>query len=163
MRPGLPAFVLVKVLSPGFFARGDTSTPVRVGVFVLALNFGLNLALMHPLKHVGPPVATSLAAWLNVGLLGVMLIRRDYMRPDRLLGSRVGRMVVATVLMSAALLGARRVLVPVGGHHVAVVALGVLVAVGLGVYVAGAQILGVLDMAGFLQRFVLRVRRTARA
>ncbi len=51
---GLPAFVLVKVLAPGFFARGDTSTPVRVGMFVLLLNFCLNLALMGPLKHVGP-------------------------------------------------------------------------------------------------------------
>ena len=160
---GLPAFVLVKVLSPGFFARGDMSTPVRLGMFVLAVNFCLNLALMQPLQHVGPPVATSAAAWLNVGLLGAMLIRRDYMRPDRVLGSRVGRMVVATGLMSAALLGARHVLVPVGGHHVAVVSLCVLVAVGLGVYGASAQALGVLDTARFLQRFLLRFRRTARA
>jgi putative peptidoglycan lipid II flippase len=152
---GLPAFVLVKVLTPGFFARGDTSTPVRLGMAVLALNFGLNLALMHPLKHVGPPVATSVAAWLNVALLSVMLIRRDYMRPDRILASRVGRMVVATAVMAVALLGTRMALVPVGGRHVPVVSLGVLVGVGLGVYGVLAQVLGIMDVrekASFLKK-----------
>jgi putative peptidoglycan lipid II flippase len=156
---GLPAFVLVKVLSPGFFARGDTSTPVRVGVFVLALNFGLNLALMHPLKHIGPPAATSIAAWLNVTLLGVMLVRRDYMRPDRLLASRVGRMVGATALMAVALLGTRMALVPVPGRHVSVVVLSVLVAVGLVTYGVVAQMLGVFDAAGFVRKAVAKVMR----
>jgi putative peptidoglycan lipid II flippase len=156
---GLPAFVLVKVLSPGFFARGDTSTPVRLGMFVLALNFALNLALMHPLQHVGPPVATSVAAWLNVGLLGFMLIRRDYMRPDRLLGSRVARMVVATALMSAALLGTRWMLVPVGGHHVPVLYLAVLIGVGLVAYGAFAQLLRVFDARGLVTRAWRRLSR----
>ncbi len=145
---GLPAFVLVKVLTPGFFARGDTSTPVRLGMAVLALNFGLNLALMHPLKHVGPPVATSVAAWLNVALLSAMLIRRDFMRPDRILASRVARMVVATAVMSVVLLGTRVALVPVGGRHVSVVSFAVMVVVGLGVYGGMAQQLGIADVKG---------------
>ncbi len=154
---GLPAFVLVKVLSPGFFARGDTSTPVRVGVFVLAVNFCLNLALMHPLRHVGPPVATSAAAWLNVALLSLMLIRREYMRPDRALGSRVGRMVAATALMSAALLAVRHALVPVGGHHVAIVSLVLLVGSGLLAYGAAAQVMGIFDAPGTARRVWKRV------
>jgi putative peptidoglycan lipid II flippase len=160
---GLPAFVLVKVLTPGFFARGDTATPVRLGIFVLALNFCLNLALMGPLKHVGPPVATSIAAWLNVGLLSFMLVRRDYMRPDRVLASRVGRMIGATVVMAVALLGTRMALVPVGGRHVSVVALGVLIAVGLAAYGVLAQVLGVFDAAGAMRKVVGRFRRTAHA
>ena len=158
---GLPAFVLVKVLSPGFFARGDTSTPVRVGMFVLALNFGLNLALMHPLKHVGPPVATSVAAWLNVALLATMLVRRDFMRPDRVLGSRLSRMVAATAVMSVALLGTRMALIPVGGQHVPVIVLCVLVAVGLATYGVVAQLLGVFDATGLLRRGMSRMRRVA--
>ena len=64
---GLPAFVLVKVLAPGFFARGDTATPVKVGVVAVALNLALNLAFMLPLQHMGPALATSLAAICNVG------------------------------------------------------------------------------------------------
>jgi putative peptidoglycan lipid II flippase len=160
---GLPAFVLVKVLTPGFFARGDTATPVRVGIFVLALNFGLNLALMHPLKHVGPPVATSIAAWLNVGLLGVMLVRRDYMRPDRMLASRIGRMIAATLVMAVALVSVRMVLVPAAGQHVRVAVLAILIAVGLGVYGVLAQGLGVFDVGGVLNKVLVRVKRISRA
>jgi putative peptidoglycan lipid II flippase len=159
---GLPAFVLVKVLSPGFFARGDMATPVRVGIFVLALNFGLNLALMHPLKHVGPPVATSIAAWLNVALLGFMLVRRDYMRPDRILASRIGRMVAATLVMAVALVGVRMVLVPAAGQHVRVVVLAILIAVGLAVYGGLAQGLGVFDVSGILNKVLARVKRALR-
>ena len=73
---GLPAFVVVKVLAPGFFARGDTSTPVKIGVCAVALNLALNLAFMVPLRHVGPALATSLAAIFNVGWLAIALHRR---------------------------------------------------------------------------------------
>ena len=149
---GLPAFVLVKVLSPGFFARGDTSTPVRLGMFVLALNFCLNLALMGPLKHVGPALATAIAAWLNVTLLAVFLRRRDYWRPDALVIARSARMLAATLLMAAALLAERHVLVPVGGRHVSPVSLCVLVATGLAAYGGLAQVFGVLDSVGMVRR-----------
>jgi putative peptidoglycan lipid II flippase len=159
----LPAFVLVKVLTPGFFARGDTATPVRVGMIVLALNFCLNLALMRPLLHVGPPVATSIAAWLNVGLLSLMLIRRDYMRPDWVLGSRVARMAGGTAIMAVTLLGTRMALIPVSGRHVSVIVLGVLVAVGLGAYGVLAQVLGVFDTAGAVRKVARRFRRAAPA
>ncbi len=156
---GLPAFVLVKVFSPGFFARGDTSTPVRLGVFVLALNFCLNLALMHPLKHVGPALATTIAAWLNVALLGIFLRRRDYWRPDRTVVSRVARMVAATAVMSAALLGARHVLAPLPGHHVPVVSLCLLIAVGLVTYGALAQSFGVFDARIYMRKGLRRFQR----
>ncbi len=80
---GLPFFVLVKVLAPAFFARGDTSTPVRIGMLTLVLNFALNLALFIPLQHVGPALATSLAAIFNVAGLAVMLQRRGFLRSRR--------------------------------------------------------------------------------
>ncbi len=156
---GLPAFVLVKILAPGFFAQGDTSTPVRVGMVVLLLNFCLNLALMGPLQHVGPPTATSIAAWLNVALLGFMLRRRDYFRPDRLLASRVARMLAATLLMAAAVLATRKILVPLAGHHVSLLALGALIAVGLLSYGALAQLLRVFDTVGLFRRGVTRLQR----
>jgi putative peptidoglycan lipid II flippase len=155
---GLPAFVLVKVLAPGFFARGDTSTPVKLGLVVLALNFCLNLALMRPLQHVGPALATTIAAWLNVALLGTFLRRADYWRPDAVLASRIGRMLAATGLMAGALLAARHVLVPVGGRHVPVVALGLLVAVGLGAYGGLAQGFGVFDASGMVRKVMRRVK-----
>ena len=79
---GLPAFVLVKVLAPGFFARGDTATPVKIGVAAVALNLAMNVAFMVPLQHVGPALATSLAAIFNVGWLGAVLARQGHLRLD---------------------------------------------------------------------------------
>jgi len=73
---GLVAFMLIKVLAPGYFARQDTKTPVKVGIIAMAVNMGLNLALIIPLAHVGLALATSLSAFLNAGLLFLGL-RRD--------------------------------------------------------------------------------------
>ncbi len=72
---GLIAFMLIKVLAPGYFARQDMKTPVRIGVIALVTNMVLNLAFALPLHHyfgighVGLALATSLAAMLNAGLL----------------------------------------------------------------------------------------------
>ncbi len=66
---GLLAFMLIKVLAPGFFARQDTRTPVKIGVIAMVANMVLNLALILPLAHAGLALATSLSAWLNAFLL----------------------------------------------------------------------------------------------
>lgn len=100
---GLPAFVLVKVLAPAFFARGDTSMPVKIGVASVVLNLALNLAFMLPLAHIGPALATSLAAICNVTGLGIVLIRRGHFVPDRPLRRRCIGMIGASVVMAVAL------------------------------------------------------------
>ena len=107
---GLPAFVLVKVLAPGFFARGDTATPVKIGVAAVALNLAMNVAFMVPLQHVGPALATSLAAIFNVGWLGAVLARQGHLRPDARLWGRSLRMVAAAAAMGVALWLAQSVL-----------------------------------------------------
>lgn len=66
---GLVAFMLIKVLAPGFFARQDTRTPVKIGVIAMVANMGMNLALIMPLAHAGLALATALSAWLNAFLL----------------------------------------------------------------------------------------------
>lgn len=78
---GLVAFMLIKVLAPGFFARQDTRTPVRVGVVAMVANMGFNLALIVPLHHVGLALATTLSAMLNAGLLFYLLYRQGIYRP----------------------------------------------------------------------------------
>jgi putative peptidoglycan lipid II flippase len=72
---GLLAFMLIKVLAPGYFARQDTKTPVKIGVFAMVANMVFNLALVFPLAHAGLALATSLSAWLNAGLLWRGLIK----------------------------------------------------------------------------------------
>ena len=66
---GLIAFMLIKVLAPGYYARQDTKTPVRIGLQAMAVNMLLNLILVYPLQHVGLALATSLAAFYNAFML----------------------------------------------------------------------------------------------
>ncbi len=66
---GLMAFMLIKVLAPGYFSRQDTKTPVKIGIYAMVVNMALNLLLIGPLDHVGLALATTLAAFLNAGLL----------------------------------------------------------------------------------------------
>ncbi len=73
---GLLAFMQIKVLAPGFFARKDTRTPVKIGIVAMVANMVFNLILVVPLAHAGLALATSLSAWLNAGLLW-WILRRD--------------------------------------------------------------------------------------
>lgn len=66
---GLLAFMLIKVLAPGYFARQDTKTPVKIGIKAMIANMVMNLLLIVPLAHAGLALATSLAAFLNAGWL----------------------------------------------------------------------------------------------
>jgi putative peptidoglycan lipid II flippase len=109
---GLPAYVLVKVLTPGFFARHDTKTPVKIALVSLAVNVGLNLALMRPLAHVGMALSTALAAWLNVGLLAWTLKRRGYFAIDHRLTDRLWRIFAACLVMAGVLWAGERLLAP---------------------------------------------------
>jgi putative peptidoglycan lipid II flippase len=78
---GLLAFMLIKVLAPGFYARQNMTTPVKIGIITMAANMVLNLLLVMPLMwfwnigHVGLALATSIAAYLNVILLWRGLLR----------------------------------------------------------------------------------------
>jgi putative peptidoglycan lipid II flippase len=107
---GLPAFVLVKVLAPAFFARGDTSMPVKIGMGCVALNLILNVALMVPLAHIGPALATSIAAICNVLGLAFVLLRRGQIKPDWQLRRRVMGMIGASLAMAVALYFTRTLL-----------------------------------------------------
>ncbi|MDX1576184.1 MAG: murein biosynthesis integral membrane protein MurJ, partial [Kiloniellales bacterium] len=100
---GLPAFVLVKVLQPGFFAREDTKTPFKITVLSVAANIALGLVLFWLLKHVGLALATSLAMWLNTALLALGLRRRGFFALDRRSRERLPRIALASVVMAVTL------------------------------------------------------------
>ncbi len=100
---GLPAYVLVKALTPGFFAREDTATPVKVAALALVTNLVLNLLLMGPFKHVGIAMATVISSWLNAGLLAVILHRRGHLEIDARLKRRLPRTALASAGMAALL------------------------------------------------------------
>ncbi|MEZ0495204.1 murein biosynthesis integral membrane protein MurJ [Sphingomonas sp. IW22] len=109
---GLPAYVLIKVLAPAFYARGDTKTPARFAMIAVAVNLVGNLILIPTIAHVGPPLATALAALVNVGLLAGTLMKRGHFAIDARLRRRLPRLALAAVAMGAALLGLAPLLDP---------------------------------------------------
>lgn len=100
---GLPAYVIVKVLNPGFFAREDTRTPVWTALASLIFNIALNLYVVSRYGIVGLAAATAASASLNCALLYVMLHKRGWFRFTTKLFSRVARQLIATGAMTAVL------------------------------------------------------------
>ena len=96
---GLPSYILVKVLTPGYYARSDTKTPVRYATISMVVNLVLNLAFIRPLGHMGPPLATAIASSVNVALLYRELVRRGHFIADARLTRRTWRLLVAALIM----------------------------------------------------------------
>jgi putative peptidoglycan lipid II flippase len=151
---GLPAYVLIKVLTPSFFARHDTRTPVKVAMIAMAINILLNLALMIPLKHVGMALATAIAAWVNLALLGWHLHRLGHFSLDDRLKSRAWRILLACLAMSAVLCGGQILLAPLWAHW-RLAALVALIGLGLASYAAAillTRAMTVSELKGMLRR-----------
>jgi putative peptidoglycan lipid II flippase len=159
---GLPAFVLVKVVIPGFFARGDTTMPLRIGVASVALNVALNVAFMRPLQHMGPPLAASLAAWANVAALAWVLHRRGQFVVDDALNSHTLRMIAASMAMAGVLVLLQGgVFAPLAGRGnlLRMVGLAVLVGGGMAAYGVAGQALGAFDLRTLIRQVRRRGRR----
>ena len=107
MSLGLPAYVLVKVLTPGFYARRDTATPVKIAAVVLVINVALNFALIPSFGIGGLAAAVAISSWLNCAFLYALLHRRGHFRVERWLASRIGRQLLAAAAMAAALIAIR--------------------------------------------------------
>jgi putative peptidoglycan lipid II flippase len=141
---GLPAFVLVRVLQTAFYAREDTRTPLIFALWSVAANVALSLLLFTVMRHVGIALATSLAAWLNTGLLALSLVRRGHHTPDRRLLHRLPRIAAAAALMGALIWGLDQGIGAWfdGPLALQVIALGVLVAAGFAAFFGLALLVG---------------------
>jgi len=107
---GLPAFILVKLLAPGFYSRQDTATPVKIGITAMFANMAFNAAILTPwlltetpAPHAGLALATALAGYVNAGLLYVTLRRNAIYTPKRGWGLGWTRTLLATAAMVAVL------------------------------------------------------------
>jgi putative peptidoglycan lipid II flippase len=147
---GLPAFVMNKVFSPGFFAREDTRTPMIFAITSVGVNVCGSLILSYFAGHVGIALATALAAWVNATLLALTLARRGHYAPDDKLRRRLPRIIVASLGMGAVLLSALWFVQPVfeGGHALSLRALTLVALVALGAlsYFALAHLLGAMRL-----------------
>ena len=158
---GLPSYILVKVLTPGYYARHDTKTPMRFAMISIAVNLALNLALILPLRHVGPPLATALASTVNVWMLYHTLKTRGHFEADSRLKRRVPRLALAAILMGVALFFVTPLLDPylTGSIFRRAAGLTALVSAGGAVYAVACFLTG-----GFvLDDLKLMMRRTRQA
>ncbi len=140
---GLPLFALVKVLTPGFYGRGDTVTPLKIGVAAVLLNLAMNLVFMKPLQAVGPALATSLASLFNAAMLAVILHKRGHFVLDSAARRRVPRILAAGAAMALAIWAAERLL-PAGKSGLLVFLL--LTIIGGVAYAGGGVAIGAFDL-----------------
>ena len=148
---GLGAFMLIKVLAPGFYAREDMRTPVRIGIIAMVANMILNLAFVLPLMwwlnlgHVGLALATSVSAWLNATLL-YRGLRREAVLPEN---PRLSKWVMQILAASAAMVMVLLWMMPEGALWAEwswwqrALQLGVLCVSGLGIFAVSLLLLGV--------------------
>ncbi|MEQ1771081.1 MAG: lipid II flippase MurJ [Devosia sp.] len=152
----MPAYVLIRVLQPGFFAREDTRTPTAFAAVSLGINIALSLLFFPALQHVGIALATSIAAWLNAALLAIWLARRGHFVLSGKQWRQHGLIVLAAALMAAALWA---LAIPLAFAFTSsaplllqLVALGGLVAFGLLLYFALAHLTGAMPLGPLLAR-----------
>ncbi|MGH8676684.1 MAG: murein biosynthesis integral membrane protein MurJ, partial [Burkholderiales bacterium] len=100
---GLVGMILVKILAPGFYARQNVVTPVRIGVVTLVATQVMNVALIAPLKHAGLALAIGIGACLNAGLLYHHLRAQQIYAPQPGWGAFALKVGAAVVVMAAAL------------------------------------------------------------
>lgn len=158
---GLPAFVLIKAFTPGFFAREDTRTPMIFAGVSVAVNVTLALTLFPVMAEAGIAAAESTAGWVNATLLLTTLIRRGHWGRDRVLLGRILRLVLSAAVMAAGLYLAlpylTGLLAPSSPLYAQAGALALLIAGAMVVYFGTAFAIGGADIGMFARN--LRRRR----
>ena len=96
---GLPAYMATKALSPFFYARGDTTTPVKIAVIGVALNTTFALILMQFWGYAGIAAATSLTVWINAGQYLFRLRKNPEFKLDKIFMYRVPRILLSNLVM----------------------------------------------------------------
>lgn len=159
---GLPAFVMIKVFSPAYFAREDTKTPMRYAAISLMANTAGSILLFFVFRSINwPPelgiaIATSFGGWLNAWLLWSTLRKRGDFEIDRRFGRNIPFILLSSLTMAAVIYGMLYVLEPYLARSAGFViqggALSLLVIVGLMTYGIGILVTGVISKAQ-LSRF----------
>jgi putative peptidoglycan lipid II flippase len=149
------------VLTPGFYARRDTATPVKIALVVLGVNVVLNFVLSWGLGWGigGLAAAVALSSWLNCAILYILLHRRGHFRVQRWLASRLARQFIAAAAMMVALFAIRHALTGwfVGSFTERLAGVIAIVGGGMAVYFPLVWVLGGTDREAF--KSLLRRRR----
>jgi len=143
---GLPAYVLIKVLHPSFFAREDTRTPMIYAGISLAANAMLSFLLFVLIGATGIAIATVISGWINVALLVANLRRREGFKLDQTCRRRFAGIFAASAVMGAVIVALVRLIDPWFAPQSGLIAQGIvlvtLVGTGLLVYLGAAHLFG---------------------
>jgi putative peptidoglycan lipid II flippase len=156
---GLPAYVLIKVLTPAFFSRKDTKTPVYAAAVVLFFFITFNTLMIDRLGIVGIAIATAIGAWFNVIILYTILQKRGHYQLNLGLVRRLLGQMLATAAMAALLYYLLPFLSDWFGGSVIerVLSIAALVSAGMVVYFSAAALTGAIDRS----KIALLFRRKA--
>ncbi len=156
---GLPAFVLIKAFTPGYFAREDTKTPMIFAAISVAVNVSTALWLFPTMGAPGIATASAVAGWVNAALLFGVLIKRGHWGSDAGLNKRAPRLIIATAVMTGAIYAAVAYLAPqlasASPVYTQAVTLAVIVSGAMLLYFAAAFGLGGADI-GMIRRSIRR-------
>ncbi len=163
--PGIPAFAAAKILRSVFFSRGDMATPVKIAMLCMVLNVILNLLFILPLQHRGLALATTVSAYANCLILGIVLFRalRTEQLPIGDLARSVARIVAATAVSGVIMHACHGVLQPsvAAGLMRNMIAVAVPVAAGIIVYLVVSRVLGAREPGEFGSALGSAIRRRA--
>ncbi|MBB3562157.1 putative peptidoglycan lipid II flippase [Rhizobium sp. BK512] len=152
---GLPAFVLIKALQPGFYAREDTKTPMRFSAIAVATNCATALTLFPYMGAPGIAVAEATAGWISTVLLFTTLLRRGHLTWEWALAKRTALLIVASAVMGVAIMYLKHYWAPslASGAPLLtkVSTLGLLIAISIVIYFATAFLIGGADL-GMIRR-----------
>jgi putative peptidoglycan lipid II flippase len=160
---GLPGFVLIKALQPGFYAREDTKTPMRITMLSVVVNSALAISLFPVLAERGIATAEAVAGWINTILLFTILAWRGDLVIEWQMAKRIVLLLVSAAVMAASLVYSLPYAAPwlMPGSHLLqqVSALAVMIALAMAVYFGVAFLIGGADL-GMIRRNLKRKPRT---
>ncbi len=160
---GLPAYVMVKALTPNFFARCDTKTPVKYSAVVLLANVIFSVILMKPFGHVGIATATTLAAFVSVYQYIHGLKKRGFWQFSKELKIRLAKIFACAVLMGIVLFTENWLLNYFCGRWLdwamilkllTLMAMGMIAGV---IFFLAINFAGIIDVFAFVKRFCKRI------
>ena len=159
---GLPAYVMVKALTPNFFARGDTITPVKYSFVVFITNLSLNLILMKYLGHVGIAVATSIAAFVSLYQYVHGLKKRDYWKFEAPLIKQIKNTILCTLGMGIIIFSTQyllNILISENSIFLLILKLAIIGTLGLATFLILAKITGIIDIKTIINGILSRRKK----
>ncbi len=146
---GLPAYVIVKILSTHFFAHRDTITPMIVAIGAVFLNLSLNFMLVGPLSYVGLALSTAISAWFNALALTFLLYKKKWLVFDKRLKAALPKLIFSTLFMGAICYALRSSFTFPEGLMLRICVIGLWIFAGLLSYVLCSYFLGVFNFQDF--------------